>query len=108
MLPTLFGLFFQSPEHDLVERLLFIEALEALSCLDEGVIGSADDANLGSLLAIGYPEWTGGVLAYIERYRGGPQGFLARANGLAETYGERFRPPSIAGAPFTSQPNWRR
>ena len=78
---------------DLKERMLFIEALEAVKCYDEGVLTSVADADVGSILGIGFPGWTGGVLQYINQYDGGPKGFVARANELAERYGERFTPP---------------
>jgi 3-hydroxyacyl-CoA dehydrogenase/enoyl-CoA hydratase/3-hydroxybutyryl-CoA epimerase len=83
------------PFEDLVERLLFSEAVEALRCLDEGVIGSAAEANVGSLLGIGYPGWTGGVVQYVNGYPGGPAGFLARAEELTARYGARFSPPQL-------------
>jgi len=79
---------------DLEERLMFIEALEAVRCLDEGVIESVADANIGSIMGIGFPGWTGGVLQYINGYADGLQGFIARARELAATYGERFEPPA--------------
>ena len=86
-----------SPEQikllDLQERMLFLEAIEAVKCLDEGVIESAADANVGSLLGIGFPRWTGGVLQYINGYEGGLSGFVERAHQLAEKYGARFNPP---------------
>jgi len=78
---------------DLQERMLFIEALESVKCLDEGVIESVADANIGSIMGIGFPGWTGGVLQYINGYDGGVAGFVARARELAERYGERFTPP---------------
>ncbi|GAA4007741.1 3-hydroxyacyl-CoA dehydrogenase NAD-binding domain-containing protein [Allokutzneria multivorans] len=83
------------PFQDLVERLLFIEALETVRCVEEGVITSVPDANIGSIMGIGFPPWTGGVLQYINGYEGGPKGFLARAEELAERYGERFTPPAL-------------
>jgi len=79
---------------DLEERMLFIEAIESVKCLDEGVIVSVADANIGSILGIGFPGWTGGVLQYINGYDGGLPGFVARARELAERYGERFEPPA--------------
>jgi 3-hydroxyacyl-CoA dehydrogenase / enoyl-CoA hydratase / 3-hydroxybutyryl-CoA epimerase len=79
---------------DLEERMLVIEALETVKCLDEGVIESVADANLGSIFGIGFPGWSGGVLQYINGYEGGPTGFVARARELAERYGERFEPPA--------------
>ncbi len=79
---------------DLEERMLIIEALESVKCLDEGVIESVADANIGSIMGIGFPGWTGGVLQYINGYAGGLPGFVARARELAERYGERFEPPA--------------
>jgi 3-hydroxyacyl-CoA dehydrogenase/enoyl-CoA hydratase/3-hydroxybutyryl-CoA epimerase len=79
---------------DLEERMLFIESLETIKCLDEGVIETVADANIGSIMGIGFPGWTGGVLQYINGYEGGLPGFVARARELAERYGERFEPPA--------------
>jgi 3-hydroxyacyl-CoA dehydrogenase/enoyl-CoA hydratase/3-hydroxybutyryl-CoA epimerase len=78
---------------DLEERMMFIEAIESVKCLDEGVIESIADANIGSIMGIGFPGWSGGVLQYINGYEGGIAGFVARARELAEAYGERFTPP---------------
>jgi 3-hydroxyacyl-CoA dehydrogenase/enoyl-CoA hydratase/3-hydroxybutyryl-CoA epimerase len=78
---------------DLKERMLFAEALETVKCFDEGVLWSVPDANIGSIFGIGFPAWTGGVVQYVEGYPGGVAGFVARANELADRYGERFRPP---------------
>ena len=74
--------------------MLFVEALETVKCLDEGVIETVADANIGSIMGIGFPGWTGGVLQYINGYEGGLAGFVARARELAEKYGERFEPPA--------------
>jgi 3-hydroxyacyl-CoA dehydrogenase / enoyl-CoA hydratase / 3-hydroxybutyryl-CoA epimerase len=83
---------------DLEERMMFAEAIESVKCLDEGVIESSADANIGSILGIGFPAWTGGALQYINGYEHpahgtGPSAFVARARELAERYGERFAPP---------------
>ncbi|GAA1586124.1 3-hydroxyacyl-CoA dehydrogenase NAD-binding domain-containing protein [Actinoplanes couchii] len=83
------------PFEDLKERMLFIEAIETVKCLDEGVLTSVAEANIGSILGIGYPGWTGGVLQYINQYEGGLPGFVARARQLAERYGDRFLPPPL-------------
>jgi 3-hydroxyacyl-CoA dehydrogenase/enoyl-CoA hydratase/3-hydroxybutyryl-CoA epimerase len=84
------------PLGDLQERLLFAESLDALRCLDEGVLRSEPDGDIGSLLGIGFPAWTGGVLRYVRQYPGGPAGFAARASELAKLYGDRFIPPGPA------------
>ena len=78
---------------ELAERMLVVEAVETQRCRDEGVLTSDADANIGSLLGIGYPPWTGGVVQYVEGFPGGVAGFVARADALAERYGERFRVP---------------
>jgi 3-hydroxyacyl-CoA dehydrogenase/enoyl-CoA hydratase/3-hydroxybutyryl-CoA epimerase len=83
------------PLVDLQERMLFIEAVESVRCLEEGVLTSTMDGNVGSILGIGYPAWTGGVLQYINQYESGPVGFVRRADELAEKYGARFTPPAL-------------
>lgn len=80
---------------DLQERMLFSEALDAVRCLEENVLTSVADANIGSIMGIGFPAWTGGVLQYVNGYEGGPAGFTARARELAARYGERFEPPAL-------------
>ena len=79
---------------DLEERMMFIESIETVRCLDEGVIESVADANIGSIMGIGFPGWSGGVLQFINGYDGGLPGFVARARELAERYGDRFEPPA--------------
>jgi 3-hydroxyacyl-CoA dehydrogenase/enoyl-CoA hydratase/3-hydroxybutyryl-CoA epimerase len=79
---------------DLEERMLFAEAIETIKCLDEGVLETVSDANIGSIFGIGFPGWTGGSLQYVNGYDGGLAGFVARARELAEKYGERFEPPA--------------
>ncbi|MGI5479692.1 3-hydroxyacyl-CoA dehydrogenase NAD-binding domain-containing protein [Streptomyces lavendofoliae] len=83
------------PFDDMKERMLFSEALDTVRCLEEGVLTSVADANIGSIMGIGFPAWTGGALQYINGYEGGLPGFVARAGELAERYGERFRPPAL-------------
>jgi len=81
------------PLQDMIDRMLFAEALETQKCLDEGVLTSTADANIGSIMGIGYPPWTGGSAQYIVGYPGGKAGFVARARELAAKYGDRFTPP---------------
>ncbi|MEU6993904.1 3-hydroxyacyl-CoA dehydrogenase NAD-binding domain-containing protein [Streptomyces sp. NPDC046465] len=91
---------FTKPGHeipfvDMQERMLFSEALDTVRLVEEGVLTSVADANIGSILGIGFPGWTGGVLQYINGYEGGLPGFVARARELSERYGERFDPPAL-------------
>ncbi|MBV8932963.1 MAG: 3-hydroxyacyl-CoA dehydrogenase, partial [Kutzneria sp.] len=83
------------PFEDMKERMLFAEALETVRCLEEKVITSVPDANIGSIFGIGFPAWTGGVLQYVNGYPGGLPGFVARADELRERYGDRFTAPEL-------------
>ena len=67
------------------------------------MITSAAAANIGSIMGIGFPALTGGAAQFMTGWQAldetghgvGPIGldaFLARADELAEAYGERFRP----------------
>ena len=73
---------------DAEDRLLYRQAIETLRCLDEGVLRSETEANLGSIFAIGFPAHTGGALQFIRGI--GIANFAARAAELARRYGERF------------------
>jgi 3-hydroxyacyl-CoA dehydrogenase/enoyl-CoA hydratase/3-hydroxybutyryl-CoA epimerase len=84
----------QPPLQDMIDRMLFAEALETQKCFDENVLTTTADANIGSIMGIGFPPWTGGSAQYIVGYPGGKAGFVARANELAAKYGDRFTPPA--------------
>jgi len=85
------------PLQDMIDRMLFAEALETQKCLDEGVLTSTADANIGSIMGIGFPPYTGGSAQFIVGYQGalgtGKDAFVARAKELAAKYGDRFTPP---------------
>lgn len=78
---------------DVRDRLLFIQAIETVRCVEEGVLMSTADANVGSIFGIGFAAWSGGALQFINQY--GLSDFIARARYLAEEYGERFSPPAL-------------
>jgi 3-hydroxyacyl-CoA dehydrogenase/enoyl-CoA hydratase/3-hydroxybutyryl-CoA epimerase len=86
------------PLQDMIDRMLFAEALETQKCIDENVLMTTADANIGSIMGIGFPPWTGGSAQFIVGYEGphgvGKAAFVARAKELAERYGERFEPPA--------------
>jgi len=90
-LSEVFPLAAHQPElQDVKNRLLYIQALESARCVEEQVIPEASDADIGSVLALGFPKWTGGTLSFIETV--GPVNFVAQCDLLADQFGERFRP----------------
>ena len=80
-------------EQDMIDRFLFVQALDTLRCYEEGVLESVIDANVGSIFGIGYAPWTGGAIQFLNQY--GLDAALQRAEQLAERFGERFNPPQL-------------
>lgn len=81
------------PEQDIKDRLLFRQVIEALKCLETQVLRTVADGNIGSIMGIGAPVWTGGLIQFVNTY--GLQNFIDRCDELAATYGERFKAPAI-------------
>jgi len=90
-LSGLYPLKAEQPEVEEVRnRLLYIQALESARCVEEGVIDHPVDADLGSILGIGFPSWSGGALSFIDTV--GLPAFVAECERLAEQHGPRFAP----------------
>ena len=81
------------PYQDVKDRLLFPQVLEAIRIMEEGVLTSVGDGNIGSIMGIGFPPHTGGVYQCVNAY--GVQAFADRASQLAAKYGEVFEPPGL-------------
>ena len=80
-------------EQELIDRFLFVQSLDTLRCLEEGVLESVVDGNVGSIFGIGFAPWTGGALQFLNQY--GLKDALNRAQALEQRYGERFAPPQL-------------
>ncbi|GHE21737.1 3-hydroxyacyl-CoA dehydrogenase NAD-binding domain-containing protein [Halomonas urumqiensis] len=84
---------------DIKDRLVYRQVVETLKCLQEGVLGSVADGNVGSILGIGAPVHTGGFIQFVNTCshagKKGPAAFVARCEELAKRYGERFAAPAI-------------
>ena len=84
----------QIAQQDKIDRLLFCMAIESVRILQEGVLDSVRDGNIGSVLGIGFPRWTGGVFQFLNQY--GLKRAVERAQYLAERYSpDRFAPPEL-------------
>ena len=97
--PGLMDLYFNAdasvPEDDMKDRLLFRQVIEALKCLETNVLRTVADGNIGSIMGIGAPAWTGGLIQFVNTY--GLERFSARCAELANQYGDRFDAPAIVG-----------
>ncbi len=83
----------QPAQQELVDRLMFAQANEAARCLEEGVLRTVADANIGSIFGWGFAPFHGGALQFINAM--GAPAFVARARALAARYGPRFEPAAI-------------
>ncbi|MFK7936585.1 MAG: 3-hydroxyacyl-CoA dehydrogenase NAD-binding domain-containing protein [Saprospiraceae bacterium] len=74
------------------KRIMHRQALESYRCLDEGVLRSVVDGDIGSVLGWGFPIYTGGALSYIDFV--GIQQFVADCDDFKAKYGERWAIPA--------------
>jgi len=80
-------------EKTMIERMMFIQCIETVRCLEEGVLTSVPDGNIGSIFGWGFAPFKGGTLQYINDY--GLKEFIARSKELEAKYGERFAVPAL-------------
>ncbi|MFM8449283.1 MAG: 3-hydroxyacyl-CoA dehydrogenase NAD-binding domain-containing protein [Haliscomenobacter sp.] len=76
---------------EIIDRLLIVQVLEALWCMQEGVIQSVAAANLGSIYGWGFPACKGGVIQFIEDY--GKEAFQKKCRELEQAFGPRYQIP---------------
>jgi len=91
-LADLFGGKTEMAHDDIRDRMMYRMVIEAARCLHEGVVNNVRDGNVGSILAFGFPVHTGGVYQFVRS--AGVDVFMARAQELAQAFGERFEPPA--------------
>ena len=82
----------KAEEREMIDRMLFIQCIETVRCLDENVLRSVEDANIGSIFGWGFAPFKGGTLQFINDY--GLKEFVARAKELHKNYGDRFAVPA--------------
>jgi 3-hydroxyacyl-CoA dehydrogenase/enoyl-CoA hydratase/3-hydroxybutyryl-CoA epimerase len=81
------------PFQDVKDRLTFCQSLEAVRAMQEGIVTSIADGNIGSIMGIGFPAQTGGAFQFINAY--GVKAFAERAQYLADKYGKVFEVPAL-------------
>ena len=78
---------------ELIERFMFVQVIEAVWCLQEGIIKSVPEANLGSIYGWGFPSFKGGAIQYINDY--GLKDFIKKCDSFKKSHGPRFKAPSL-------------
>ncbi len=90
-LTKLYPLAAQQPDvEEIKKRLLYIQALEAVKCMEENIVTKSADADIGSILGWGFAPYTGGVISFIDTI--GLKKFVEECNSLTKKYGKRFKP----------------
>jgi 3-hydroxyacyl-CoA dehydrogenase/enoyl-CoA hydratase/3-hydroxybutyryl-CoA epimerase len=78
---------------DVRRRMLYIQLIEAIKCMQEGVLEYAADGDVGAVFGVGFPAYTGGPFSYADHL--GAARVLRECNELAKRYGERFKAPRL-------------
>jgi 3-hydroxyacyl-CoA dehydrogenase / enoyl-CoA hydratase / 3-hydroxybutyryl-CoA epimerase len=81
-----------SARDDLLLRLIFLMVNEAARCVEEGVVGSPEDADYGMILGTGFAPFRGGPLRFAEHF--GLKKVVEELERLARTE-EKFAPCEI-------------
>jgi 3-hydroxyacyl-CoA dehydrogenase/enoyl-CoA hydratase/3-hydroxybutyryl-CoA epimerase len=81
------------PIEDLKKRLLYAQALDAVRCMEEGVLTDPEDGDIGGILGLGFAPYTGGPISLIDT--AGIAKFVHECDVLAQKYGSRFSPPKL-------------
>ncbi len=93
-LAEIYPLAAQQPDpHDLKQRILYVQAVEAARAMEDGVLLNPADGDVGSILGVGFPAYTGGPFCFIDGI--GLPAFVAEADRLADLFGEQLRPPQL-------------
>ncbi|MGM0785922.1 MAG: fatty acid oxidation complex subunit alpha FadB [Pseudomonadota bacterium] len=93
-------------DDDIIARMMVPLCLETVRCLEDGIVGSAAEADMALIYGIGFPPFRGGALRYIDAM--GVAAFVELADGLAEELGplyaptEKLREMAKAGESFYS------
>ncbi|PXX99729.1 fatty acid oxidation complex subunit alpha FadB [Halomonas sp. LBP4] len=77
-------------DEEIIARMMVPLCLETVRCLEDGIVGSAAEADMALIYGIGFPPFRGGALRYIDAM--GVVAFVERAEGLAEELGPLYAP----------------
>jgi 3-hydroxyacyl-CoA dehydrogenase/enoyl-CoA hydratase/3-hydroxybutyryl-CoA epimerase len=78
---------------EIQDRLVFAFLNEAVLCLQDGILRSARDGDVGAVFGLGFPPFLGGPFRYIDHL--GPRYAVEVLERLRGRYGERFRPAPL-------------
>lgn len=77
-------------DNDIALRCVLPMLNEAVRCLDDGIIRSPRDGDIGAIFGIGFPPFLGGPFRYMDQF--GLKELVEKMSQFAEKYGDRFAP----------------
>lgn len=80
-------------EKDVAERCVYMMLNEAARCLDEGVIRSARDGDIGAIFGIGFPPFLGGPFRYMDTV--GIDTVVSKLEQYKSEVGDKYAPASV-------------
>ncbi len=78
---------------EIQQRISLAMVNEAILCLQEGIISSSEDGDIGAVLGLGFPPFRGGPFSYVDNV--GPEKILNTMLAFRTKFGSRFKPASI-------------
>jgi len=81
------------PRQEIQERLVSAFLNEATACLEEGILRSPRDGDVGAIFGLGFPPFLGGPFRYMDRL--GETAVVKTLEALESRHGARFRPAAV-------------
>jgi 3-hydroxyacyl-CoA dehydrogenase/enoyl-CoA hydratase/3-hydroxybutyryl-CoA epimerase len=75
------------------ERVTLQMVNEAVLCLQEGILRSPRDGDIGAIFGLGFPPFRGGPFRYIDTV--GASAVVAKLEALEQKFGKRFKPAAL-------------
>jgi 3-hydroxyacyl-CoA dehydrogenase/enoyl-CoA hydratase/3-hydroxybutyryl-CoA epimerase len=75
------------------DRLMFVQVLEAVRALEEGVLEDIREGDVGAILGWGFAPWSGGPFSWLDII--GTPYAAERCDQLTEAFGDRFKTPNL-------------
>src|SRR5215203_2809026 len=83
----------RAKEDEIKKRLLYVQAVDTVRCLEANVLTNPQDGDVGSIMGLGFAPQTGGAVSLIDQV--GVKTFVAECDDFAKKYGPQFEVPKM-------------
>ena len=83
----------RAKEDEIKKRLLYVQAVDTVRCLESNVLTNPQDGDVGSIMGLGFAPQTGGAISLIDQV--GIKTFVAECDDFAKKYGPQFEVPKL-------------